>query len=97
MDKVKELENSFNHGISIAERKNILVTGVKKIESFDNEEFFMDTTLGYLVIKGSELEIIKLDTYQGNVSIKGNVDSLSYVNKDMKKEKEESFLNKLFK
>ena len=97
MDKVKEMENSFNHGISIAERKNVLVTGVKKIESFDNEEFFMDTTLGYLVIKGSELEIIKLDTYQGNVSIKGNVDSLSYVNKDMKKEKEESFINKLFK
>lgn len=97
MDKVKELEGSFNHGISIAERKNILVTGVKKIESFDNEEFLMDTTLGFLVIKGSELEIIKLDTYQGNVSIKGNVDSLSYVNKDMKKDKEESFLNKLFK
>lgn len=97
MDKVKEMENSFNHGISIAERKNVLVTGVKKIESFDNEEFLMDTTLGFLVIKGSELEIIKLDTYQGNVSIKGNVNSLSYVDKGLKKEKEESFLNKLFK
>lgn len=97
MDKVKELESSFNHGISIAERKNILVTGVKKIESFDNEEFLMDTTLGVLVIKGSELEIIKLDTYQGNVSIKGNVDSLSYVSKDIKKGKEESFISKLFK
>jgi sporulation protein YabP len=57
----------------------------------------MDTTLGFLVIKGSELEIIKLDTYQGNVSIKGNVDSLSYVNKDMKKNKEDTFINKLFK
>lgn len=97
MDKVKEMESSFNHGVSIAERKNILVTGVKKIESFDNEEFLMDTTLGFLVIKGSELEIIKLDTYQGNVSIKGNVDSLIYANKGLKKEKEESFLSKLFK
>ena len=97
MDKVKEMESSFNHGVSIAERKNILVTGVKKIEGFDNEEFLMDTTLGFLVIKGSELEIIKLDTYQGNVSIKGNVDSLSYATKGLKKEKDESFLNKLFK
>ena len=59
MDKTKEIENSFNHGISIAERKNILVTGVKKIESFDNEEFFMETTLGFLVIKGEELEILQ--------------------------------------
>lgn len=97
MDKIKEMENSFNHGISIAERKNILVTGVKKIESFDKEEFMMDTTLGFLIIKGSGLEIIKLDTYQGNVTIKGTIDSLAYVAKDLKKEKEESFLSKLFK
>ena len=97
MDKVKEMESNYSHGVSIAERKNVLVTGVKKIESFDNEEFFMDTTLGFLVIKGRELEIIKLDTYQGNVSIKGNVDSLSYSVKEDKKVKDESFLNKLFK
>lgn len=97
MDKVKELENSFNHGISIAERKNVIVTGVKKIESFDNEEFLMDTTLGFLVIKGSGLEIIKLDTYQGNVSIKGQVDSLNYIADVMKKDKENSFITKLFK
>lgn len=97
MDKIKEMESSYNHGVSIAERKNILVTGVKKIESFDKEEFLMDTTLGFLIIKGSELEIIKLDTYQGNVSIKGQVDSLSYVSKDVKKGKEDSFISKLFK
>ena len=97
MDKVKELENTFNHGISIAERKNIIVTGVKKIESFDNEEFLMDTTLGFLVIKGSGLEIIKLDTYQGNVSIKGQVDSLNYMENGIKKDKDNSFLSKLFK
>lgn len=97
MDKVKEIEASFNHGLSIAERKNIVVTGVKKIGSFDSEEFMLDTTLGYLIIKGSGLEIIKLDTYQGNVSIKGKIDSLSYNDNEQKKEKEETFFSKLFK
>ncbi len=97
MDKAKELEDSFNHGITLAERKNIVVTGVKKIESFDSEEFLMDTTLGFLHIKGSELEIIKLDTYQGNVSIKGKIDSLTYMDNGVSKSKEESFLSKLFK
>ena len=53
MDKVNEIGSSFSHGITIAERKSIIVSGVKKIESFDNEEFLMETTLGYLVIKGS--------------------------------------------
>ena len=97
MDKTKEIENTFNHGISISERKSIIVTGVKKIESFDNEEFFMETTLGFLVIKGEELEIIKLDTYQGNVSIKGRVDSMAYIESNSKKDKENSIITKLFK
>ncbi len=97
MDKVKELEASFNQGITLAERKNIVITGVKKIERFDSEEFLMDTTLGFLTIKGSDLEIIKLDTYQGNVSIKGRIDSLMYTDNGIVKTKEETFLSKLFK
>lgn len=97
MDKVKEIEASFNHGISLSERKNVVVTGVKKIESFDSEEFLMDTTLGFLSIKGDGLEIVKLDTYQGNVSIKGRIDSLLYTDNGIKKTQEESFLGKLFK
>ena len=97
MDKVSDIETNFNHGINLTERKNIIITGVKKIESFDSEEFLIDTTLGFLQIKGSELEIIKLDTYQGNVSIKGKIDSLIYTDNTLSKSKEESFLGKLFK
>ena len=73
-----------------------MITGVKKIDSFDNEEFLMETTMGYIVIKGEELEIIKLDTYQGNVSIKGKINSLNYM-ETAKKEKEDSMFSKLFK
>ncbi len=97
MDKVQDMNNSFNHGLTITERKNLVISGVKKIESFDNEEFLMETTLGFLVINGSELEIIKLDTYQGNVSIKGRIDSLMYLDENLKKDKDSSLLNKLFK
>ena len=59
----------------------------------------MDTTLGFLIVKGEDLEIIKLDTYQGNVSIKGKIDSLSYLenNNSKDKNKDNSFINKLFK
>lgn len=97
MDKTSNIDSSYGHSISIAERKSIILTGVKKIESFDNEEFLMETTLGFLAIKGGELEIIKLDTYQGNVSIKGRVDSLMYLDGINKKDKDNSLLNKLFK
>jgi len=96
MDKDQTISN-YNHSINVLERKNILVTGVKKIESFDDEEFLMETVMGFLVLKGEGLELLKLDTMQGNVSIKGLLKSFSYVDDGMKKEKETSIISRLFK
>lgn len=86
-----------NHNINIVQRKNINITGVKKIDNFDENEFLLETSMGYLLIKGSNLEIIKLDTYQGDISIKGKIDSLNYSEKTDKKNKNESVFSKLFK
>jgi len=89
--------NNYNHSITVTERKNLLITGVKRIENFDDEEFFMETVMGYLVVKGEGLELIKLDTLQGNVSIKGLVKSFGYVDDGSKKDKESGIFNRLFK
>ena len=86
-----------SHNINITGRKNINLTGVKKIDNFDENEFLLETNMGYLLIKGKNLEIIKLDTYQGDVSIKGKIDSLSYLEDSNKKQKNESVFSKLFK
>ena len=95
MDKFAE-NISYNHGISVNERKLIYITGVNKIESFDEEEFLLDTNMGYLAIKGSSLEIVRLDTKDGVVSIKGNVDSFAYF-ENIKKNSKSSIFEKLFK
>ena len=92
MERVEAVSESR---VTLDDRKSIIVTGVKKIDSFNTTEFLMDTTLGNMSIKGNGLEIVKLDTYQGNVSIKGVIDSITY--KDEKKHSEESLLSKLFK
>lgn len=88
---------TLSHNISISGRKSINITGVKKIENFDDSEFLLETNMGFLKIQGSNLEIIKLDTYEGNVSIKGKIDSLNYLETNNKKEKQESIFSKLFK
>ena len=59
--------SSLTHGITLSERKNIVISGIKKIDSFDEDEFYLETSMGDLIIKGEELEIIKLDTYHPNV------------------------------
>ncbi len=89
--------SSYNHSISLIERKNLVITGVKKVDNFDEEEFLIETGLGYIVIKGENLEIIKLDTIQGNVSIKGLIKSFGYLDEALKKDKDSSVFARLFK
>lgn len=97
MDKVQELDTIITHNITLTERKNITISGVKKIESFDNEEFLIETLMGYLIVKGESLEIIRLDTYQGSIAIKGKINSINYIDDDKTKEKEDGLFNRLFK
>ena len=98
MDKVLEtsIVNAMVHNVTLNDRKQTNMSGIKKIVSFDSEEFLMESSLGMVLLKGEGLEIIKLDTHDGNVSIKGFVNSLAYLD-DTQKIKEESFLTKLFK
>lgn len=98
MESKEAIINNYNHSITITERKNLLITGVKKIENFDSEEFLLETVMGFLVVKGEELELVKLDTLAGNVSIKGLVKGFSYMDDTSKKIKENnSVFNRLFK
>lgn len=95
---IKENDNiSYNHGISINERKSIYITGVLKIDNFDEEEFLLETNMGHLAIKGQDLELIRLDTKDGIVSIKGTIISMCYIEDMKKSRKENGFFEKLFK
>ena len=96
MDKNDSSINNFNHSISLLERKTLVITGVKKIDNFDKTHFILDTTMGYMVIKGEELELVKLDTFSGNVTIKGLINQLDYLVEE-KKKKEDGIFNRLFK
>ncbi|MDD2505642.1 MAG: sporulation protein YabP [Bacilli bacterium] len=93
MDKMIEVP-AFSHVVKINDRKNIIISGIKKIISFDDKEFYLESAMGTIIIKGSTLEMIKLDTIDGNVSIKGKIDSFSYTDII---NKENSLISKLFK
>ena len=96
MDKNESGINNFNHSISLLEKKTLVITGVKKIDNFDQNHFILDTTMGYMVVKGEALELIKLDTFAGNVTIKGTVNNLDYIMENSKKS-EDSIFSRLFR
>ncbi len=94
----KELDNILlgSHELKITDRREIFLTGIKKITSFDNEEFLMESSMGVILLKGHSLEILKLDTHDGNVKIKGKIDSFAYIDGETK-QNHEGFFTKLFK
>ncbi len=95
----KKSENRLEEprsNIILENRKKLTLTGVEEVISFDDEKILLNTKLGFLTIKGSELKMNKLDVQNGDVIIVGNVASIVYSSKEIKKEKE-SIISKLFK
>ncbi len=94
----REVDNLLigGHELKITDRREIFLSGIKKITSFDNEEFLMESNMGIILLKGSGLEILRLDTHDGNVKIKGKINSFTYLDGENKQDKE-SFFTKLFK
>ena len=97
MDKIESNISSYNHTVTMIERKSFVTSGVKKIENFDDTQFLLDTVMGFMLVKGEGLELIKLDTLQGTVTIKGLISSLNYLEENGKRDKESSIFNRLFK
>ena len=93
MEKMIDVPN-MSHIIKLNERKNIIISGIRKINNFDDKEFSLDSIMGGIIIKGENLEMIKLDTVEGKVSIKGKINSFYYTDNVSK---ENSLLMKLFK
>ncbi|HLR66654.1 sporulation protein YabP [Virgibacillus alimentarius] len=85
-----------DHYLKINNRKELEISGVKEVDSFDNEEFLLETVMGYLVVRGQNLQLKNLDVGDGLVSIKGKIYELSYVD-EQHQEKAKGFFSKLFK
>jgi sporulation protein YabP len=79
-----EKENAAEaHGFTLAGRKDLSVTGVKKVESFDDQEVILSTTAGALTIRGENLHIRHLDLQEGRLVLDGLVSQVSYAEASM--------------
>ena len=88
--------NMVEHDVIMRGRKLLDITGVKQVESFDNEEFILETVMGFVSIRGQNLQMKNLDVEKGIVSIKGKVFDLVYVD-DQSGDKAKGFFSKIFR
>nr|WP_106782171.1 sporulation protein YabP [Lysinibacillus timonensis] len=85
---------SGDHLVTVRNRKRMDMTSVKEIERFDQEEFYVKTAEGNLLIRGEELKIVHLDVDKGLLTLEGNVRQLQYDDEENGLSK--GFLHKLF-
>ncbi|PAD19728.1 sporulation protein YabP [Terribacillus saccharophilus] len=94
MDQTRKTQ--ADHDIKMFNRKELEISGVKEVDSFDSEEFLLQTEMGYMIIRGSNLHMKNLDLQEGKVSIKGKIQELSYLD-EHNGEKAKGIFSKLFK
>lgn len=83
------------HEMTLSNRKDLKLSGVKEIDSFDHAEFLIETIMGYLIIRGHDLQLKNLDVNEGSLHITGTIDEILYLNDSVEKAK--GFFSKLFK
>jgi sporulation protein YabP len=74
------------------------LTGVSKVNTFDDEEIILETSMGYLNIVGQEMHISMLNLDEGRLMIEGSITGIEYKaqGSDLKT-KGKSILNRLIK
>src|SRR5690625_7308814 len=85
-----------DHYLKINNRKELDITGVKEVDSFDNEEVLLETVMGYLVVRGENLQLKNSDVGEGLVTIKGKIYESSCVD-EHHTEKTTGFISKLIR
>lgn len=92
-----EPKKPVRHEVVMLNRKTMELSGVINVESFDSEEFLLETECGYLAIKGNNLHMKKLSLETGEVAIEGTVYDMNYIDEQHAAEKARGFFGKLFK
>ncbi|MDO4731459.1 MAG: sporulation protein YabP [Clostridia bacterium] len=86
--------NSQNQNITLKNRKDLAITGVEDIDSFDDKIVCAYTNYGKLKIRGENLNIKKVDIKSGILEIEGKISGMIYID-DLKKKN--GILGKIFK
>ncbi len=91
-----QIKGDTIQNIILENRRKLSISGVLDVLSFDDQIVILETDLGMLTVKGEDLRINKLSLDSTEVIIDGNINSLTYSEKQAGKSSG-GLLNKIFK
>lgn len=66
------------HDIVIENRQRLSASGIQNVDSYEDDCIVAQSECGEIVIKGNELKISRLSVETGDMTVDGNIDSVSY-------------------
>ena len=96
LEERKLMNTNIIQNLVLENRNKLSISGVLDVLSFDDQIVIVETELGLLTVKGGNLRINKLIIDTSEVIIEGEIDSLTYSQKNIDK-KGEGLLSKIFK
>lgn len=71
-------ETQLPHKLSLNERRELTMTGVTEVVSFEDSAVVLRTGLGMLIVQGRELQLKTLSLEGGQVAVDGAISALIY-------------------
>ncbi len=75
---MEQMHLPLPHKLTLSERKNLTISGVTEVVSFDESAVIVHTDLGTLVIQGHGLQLKTLSPEGGQVVVEGSVGAMYY-------------------
>ncbi|GAV24006.1 sporulation protein YabP [Carboxydothermus pertinax] len=92
------MDETVKHKVEIRDRKTIILTGIKQVLSFNDEEILVESVQGFIVLKGEGLFITELNLESGNLTVEGFLKEFSYPEEGPKaKERGKGVWERLFR
>ena len=73
-----KLRSEIGHNIILEGRKTLRMSGVKDVDSFDEQTVVTFTNMGELTVRGENIHISRLNTDTGELSLEGEFYALIY-------------------
>ena len=73
------------HILQLEDRRNLSLTGIDCVISYDENGLLLQTDEGTLTVDGSDIHIVTLSVENGELTVQGKICGLYYVDKTVKK------------
>ena len=71
-------ERKLPHRLTLNERRELTMTGVTEVVSFEDTAVVLKTSLGTLILQGSGLKLKTLSLDGGQVAVDGTISAMAY-------------------